>query len=103
MPVSLPLALLMAPTAAQRLVQRMFAETPFADVHRLVWFDWAMLVPYFTVLVILSIYGLHRYEIIRTYFKHRGKAVGASPRLLRRTFRLNEFVRFSQSLMTFVV
>jgi len=52
----------------------MFAETPFAGVHRLVWFDWAMLIPYFTVLIILSVYGLHRYETIRTYFKHRKKA-----------------------------
>ncbi|SPF39153.1 Glycosyl transferase, family 2 [Candidatus Sulfopaludibacter sp. SbA4] len=68
------MAFLLAPTATQRLVQRMFAETPFAGVHRLVWFDWAMLIPYFTVLVILSVYGLHRYETIRTYFKHRKKA-----------------------------
>ena len=74
MPASLPLALLMAPTMTQRLVRRIFAETPFADVHHLVWFDWAMLIPYFTVLIILSVYGLHRYETIRTYFKHRKKA-----------------------------
>jgi hypothetical protein len=30
-----------------------------------------MLIPYFTILTILSVYGLHRYDIIRTYFKHR--------------------------------
>src|SRR5258708_208441 len=74
MPASVPLAFLMAPTVAQRLAHRMFAETPFAGVHRLVWFDWAMLIPYFTILVILSVYGLHRYETIRTYFKHRKRA-----------------------------
>ena len=68
------MALLLAPTVTQRLLRRAFAETPFADVHRLVWFDWAMLIPYFTVLVVLSVYGLHRYETIRTYFKHRKKA-----------------------------
>ena len=71
----------MAPTPTQRLVQRMFADTPFAGVHRLVWFDWAMLIPYFTVLIVLSVYGLHRYEIIRTYFKHRAKATGRPPAL----------------------
>src|SRR5271157_2481591 len=81
MPLSLPLALLLAPTPTQRLVQRMFADTPFAGVHRLVWFDWAMLIPYFTVLIVLSVYGLHRYEIIRTYFKHRAKATGRPPAL----------------------
>jgi hypothetical protein len=53
MPVSLPLALFMAPSVAQRLVQRVFTETPFAGIHSLAWFDWAMLIPYFTVLIVL--------------------------------------------------
>src|ERR1044072_9114740 len=74
MPANLPLAFLLAPTATQRLVQLVFAETPFAGIHELMWCDWAMLVPYFTILVILSVYGLHRYETIRTYFKYRKKA-----------------------------
>ena len=72
-------ALLAAHTTGQRISQ-MFAETPFAGIHKLAWFDWAMLVPYFTVLAILSVYGLHRYDIIRTYFKHRAKATGEPPR-----------------------
>ena len=66
------LALAVSPTA--RVVNSLFDDT-FAGVHKLAWFDWAMLIPYFTVLGILSIYGMHRYEIIRTYFKHRKKAV----------------------------
>ena len=70
---SICLAFLAAPTAATRWSQ-MFAETPFAGIHQLAWFDWAMLIPYFTVLAILSVYGIHRYDIIRTYFKHRKKA-----------------------------
>jgi len=57
----------------------MFAETPFAGIHQLAWFDWAMLIPYFTVLVILSVYGIHRYDVIRTYFKHRKNAVTSPP------------------------
>ena len=68
-----PVALL-ANSAVNRLTQGLFDNT-FADVHRLNWFDWALLIPYFSILVILSVYGLHRYEIIRTYFKHRKKAV----------------------------
>ena len=80
---SYSLALLLAtPTATQRLVQRVFAETPFAGIHELMWFDWAMLVPYFTILMLLSVYGLHRYETIRTYFKHRKKAT-AEPSAVR--------------------
>ncbi len=58
----------------------MFAETPFAGIHSLAWFDWAMLIPYFAVLAVLSVYGIHRYDIIRTYFKHRAKAAAEPPR-----------------------
>ena len=39
-----------------------------------------MLIPYFGILFILSIYGIHRYEVIRTYFKYRRNAAG-EPRL----------------------
>jgi len=53
---------------------RMFAETPFAGIHQMAWFDWAMLIPYFSVLIVLSVYGIHRYEVIRTYFKYRKRA-----------------------------
>jgi cellulose synthase/poly-beta-1,6-N-acetylglucosamine synthase-like glycosyltransferase len=67
----IPLALLASRTST---LSKMFAETPFAGAHQLAWFDYALLIPYFSVLLILSIYGLHRYDIIRTYFKHRKKA-----------------------------
>ncbi len=77
--VPLPFALLFARSAADRLVHGMF-DNSFAGIHQLGWFDWAMLVPYFTVLVILSVYGIHRYDIIRTYFKHRKKAVSEPPK-----------------------
>jgi cellulose synthase/poly-beta-1,6-N-acetylglucosamine synthase-like glycosyltransferase len=76
---SLPLALLFARSSPDRMSQ-MFAETPFAGIHQLAWFDWAMLIPYFTLLTILSIYGLHRYEIIHRYFKHRKNATTEPPK-----------------------
>ncbi|MEO7145433.1 MAG: glycosyltransferase, partial [Bryobacteraceae bacterium] len=63
-------SLVTIPDATSRLVNSMFDNT-FADIHRLSFFDWAMLIPYFTVLIILSVYGLHRYEMIRGYMKHR--------------------------------
>ncbi len=55
-------------------------DDTFAGVHQMAWFDWAMLIPYFTVLVILSIYGVHRYDVIRTYFKHRKNATTEPPK-----------------------
>ena len=72
MPSSLLLALLVNRSPTERLIQNIL-HNPFAGIHQLAWFDWAMLIPYFTVLIILSIYGLHRYDIIRTYFKHKKK------------------------------
>src|SRR5580704_9746094 len=44
---------------------------PFVGIHHLVFFDWAILIAYFSVLAVLSCYGLHRYEMIRGYWKHR--------------------------------
>jgi cellulose synthase/poly-beta-1,6-N-acetylglucosamine synthase-like glycosyltransferase len=76
--LSLPLAFLAARSTTDRLVQGLFDNT-FAGIHQLAWFDWALLIPYFTVLVFLSVYGLHRYEILHTYFKHRKNATGEPP------------------------
>lgn len=56
----------------------LFDDT-FSGIHSLGWFDYAMLIPYFTILIILSVYGIHRYDVIRTYFKHRKNATGAPP------------------------
>ncbi|HWB85302.1 MAG TPA: glycosyltransferase [Bryobacteraceae bacterium] len=75
----LPVALLVAPSVTSRLAHSLFDDT-FSGIHQLGWFDWAMLIPYFTILVILSVYGIHRYDLIRTYFKHRKKAAGGPPR-----------------------
>src|ERR1700690_2176209 len=70
-------SLLMASTM-DRLTRGHF-DDPFAGIHQLSWFDWAILIPYFGILALLSIYGLHRFETIRTYFKHRKNAVREPP------------------------
>ncbi len=79
MPTSFALAFLAAPSVRDTIARNLFDDT-FANVHQMAWFDWAMLIPYFTVLIILSVYGLHRYDIIRTYFKYRHKAQGEPPK-----------------------
>src|SRR5579859_7133398 len=80
LPPSLMPALLFfaAPTLRARIVSGMFDNT-FSGIYHLSFFDWSMLVPYFTVLIILSLYGLHRYELIRTYLKHRKKLPKEAP------------------------
>jgi cellulose synthase/poly-beta-1,6-N-acetylglucosamine synthase-like glycosyltransferase len=55
------------------------ADNTFAGIHQLDWFDWSILIPYFVLLGILSLYGLHRYELIRTYFKYRKKLPKGPP------------------------
>jgi cellulose synthase/poly-beta-1,6-N-acetylglucosamine synthase-like glycosyltransferase len=50
-----------------------FFDPTFSGIHQLAWFDWALLIPYFGVLIILSVFGLHRYQMIRGYLKHRKK------------------------------
>ena len=59
--------------------RRAVSDETFAGIHQLSWFDWAMLIPYFTLLGILSLYGIHRYVILRTYFKHRQKLPREAP------------------------
>jgi len=77
--------------AATRLVDALFDDT-FTDIYRLQPFDWAILIPYFAVLIILSFYGLHRYKIIRGYWKHRKHMLDVAPlrfdRLPRVTIQL---------------
>jgi cellulose synthase/poly-beta-1,6-N-acetylglucosamine synthase-like glycosyltransferase len=53
-----------------------YFDPTFDGIHQLNWFDWSLLIPYFTILVILSVYGMHRYEMIRGYLKHRKKLQG---------------------------
>ncbi len=71
-------AFLAVPSATDRFVRGLFDDT-FSGIHQLAWFDWALLIPYFVILGILSVYGLHRYEIIRTYFKYRKRATTEPP------------------------
>jgi cellulose synthase/poly-beta-1,6-N-acetylglucosamine synthase-like glycosyltransferase len=77
---AISLLIFIAPkSAADRLFRGLFDDT-FAGIHHLAWFDWAMLIPYFTILIVLSVFGLHRYDVIRTYFKHRKNATKEPPR-----------------------
>src|SRR5580698_4731602 len=72
LPAFLPALLLDSggPSIGDRIRDSLF-DDPFAGIHHLVFFDYAILIPYFAVLIVLSFYGLHRYEMIRGYWKHR--------------------------------
>ncbi|MDX1979504.1 MAG: glycosyl transferase family 2, partial [Bryobacteraceae bacterium] len=66
----LPFAFLFASSLSDQISRTFFDDT-FAGIHQLGWFDYALLIPYFVLLTILSFYGLHRYETIRGYLKNR--------------------------------
>ncbi|HUU13455.1 MAG TPA: cellulose synthase family protein [Terriglobia bacterium] len=57
-----------------RYVHHIFGKTPFQGIYEPNAFDLAFLIPYFTILVILSIYGIHRYYLTYLYLKNRRKA-----------------------------
>ena len=56
-----------------RYVQHIFHKDPFQGIYVPNAFDLSVLIPYFTILVILSIYGLHRYYLTYLYLKNRKK------------------------------
>lgn len=68
-----PIAFLAANSTTWSRLQRSLFDDTFAGIHQLSWFDYALLIPYFTILCVLSVYGLHRYHVIREYFKHKHK------------------------------
>ena len=75
------------PSFSSRISDVLFDDT-FKGIHHLQFFDWAVMVPYFAVLAVLSVYGLHRYETIRGYMKHRKRYARASPTSDWRSWRM---------------
>ncbi len=73
------MALLFAASPVRQVMNSLNDDT-FAGIYQLSWFDWSLLIPYFVLLTALSVYGIHRYEIVRTYLKHRKKLPQSPPR-----------------------
>jgi len=48
-----------------------FLDPTFKGLYQANAFDMLLLVPYFIVLVLLAIYGMHRYQLVYLYYKHR--------------------------------
>jgi cellulose synthase/poly-beta-1,6-N-acetylglucosamine synthase-like glycosyltransferase len=71
------LLLFAQPTLGTRIATGLFDDT-FAGIYHLSAFDWALLIPYFSILFILSIYGVHRFETVRRYRKYGRKLLNTS-------------------------
>jgi cellulose synthase/poly-beta-1,6-N-acetylglucosamine synthase-like glycosyltransferase len=46
----------------------------FAPLYSFNWFDASLLTPYFVLMVMLAFYGLHRYQLVWLYYRHKKKA-----------------------------
>ena len=65
--------LALAPQTGLRhyLRQMQEADQTFKGLYHWNFFDAAILIPYFAVMILLSIYGVHRYTLCYLYYKHR--------------------------------
>ena len=55
-----------------RRQMRTFFSDPFSTVtYHWNWFDAAILLPYFAVMIVLALYGVHRYTLCYQYFKYK--------------------------------
>jgi cellulose synthase/poly-beta-1,6-N-acetylglucosamine synthase-like glycosyltransferase len=57
-----------------------YADQTFKGLYHWNWFDAAMLLPYFAVMILLSFYGIHRYTMCYQYFKYRRNSNPIPPR-----------------------
>ena len=56
-----------------------FTNKSFQGLYRWNLFDALLLIPYFLVMVVLSFYGIHRYQLVCRYYLNRKKAVKEPP------------------------
>jgi cellulose synthase/poly-beta-1,6-N-acetylglucosamine synthase-like glycosyltransferase len=58
-------------TSFRHYFKAQFADKTFNGLYQWNWFDLTLLIPYFFVMIVLSIYGVHRYSMCYQYFKHK--------------------------------
>jgi cellulose synthase/poly-beta-1,6-N-acetylglucosamine synthase-like glycosyltransferase len=58
---------------------RRLVDPTFRGLYQANAFDLAIMLPYFFVMAILAMYGLHRYALVYNYFKHRKNVPGPPP------------------------
>src|SRR5450432_1650971 len=54
-------------------------DKTFTGIYHANFFDLAMMIPYFIVLFVLAIYGLHRYWLVYDYYKYAKNVPGPPP------------------------
>ncbi|MGA8144712.1 MAG: cellulose synthase family protein [Candidatus Acidiferrales bacterium] len=54
-------------------------SNPFKGLYQLNSFDLAIMTPYFVVMIILAMYGIHRYALVYNFFKNRKRVAPPPP------------------------
>jgi cellulose synthase/poly-beta-1,6-N-acetylglucosamine synthase-like glycosyltransferase len=57
------------------------SSNPFRGLYQLNSFDLAVMAPYFVVMVILAMYGIHRYVLVYYFFKNRKRIAPPPPEI----------------------
>jgi cellulose synthase/poly-beta-1,6-N-acetylglucosamine synthase-like glycosyltransferase len=73
--------LLLSQRGLEHYLHTHYADPTFEHLYHYNLFDTCLLVPYFFVMVWLAFYGMHRYQLVWLYFRHRDKAAVEPPSL----------------------
>ncbi len=74
------LSALLADGGFGRYLRSHYADRTFQHLYTWNWFDSLLLIPYFLVMIVLAFYGVHRYQLVWLYYRHRKNAVCEPPR-----------------------
>ena len=66
---------LLEPHGLRHYLRTHFLDKTFQGLYQPNAFDLALLIPYFVVLILLAFYGMHRYQLVYLYYKHRKNKV----------------------------
>ncbi len=69
--ISLLACALAEPHGFRHYMKAHFLDPTFKGLYQANAFDMLLLIPYFIVLILLAIYGMHRYQLVYLYYKHR--------------------------------
>ena len=60
---------------------RHLVDPTFRGLYQANAFDLAIMIPYFLVMVVLAMYGIHRYHLVYNFFKNRKNLPGPPPEI----------------------
>ncbi|WP_263354135.1 cellulose synthase family protein [Acidicapsa acidisoli] len=69
--MALHLALFAPQNGWRHFLRSQYADQTFKGLYTWNAFDATLLIPYFAVMIILAIYGIHRYTLVYLYYKHK--------------------------------